>query len=275
MRAGGPATASERGVLGGVGVDFRVDRFPASPAVSGLVERHWTVGWDLPAGRESAATLRPHPCVNLVFVGPALAVAGVGRERFTYPLRGAGRVFGVKFRPGGFQPFLDGPVSAITGLTVPAERVFGRAATALARELGAAGPTEVLVERTEAFLLARWPEPDPNVALVGRIVAALLHDRELTRVDEVPDRFGLSVRTVQRLFQRYVGVSPKWVLRRYRLHEAAARLAEPDAAPWAEVAVELGYFDQSHFIRDFAAAVGLTPAAYAQSCRREAVPISA
>ena len=44
---------------------------------------------------------------------------------------------------------------------------------------------------------------------------------------------------------------------------------------WAEVAAELGYFDQSHFIRDFTRAVGITPVAYAEACRRHEAPISA
>jgi AraC-like DNA-binding protein len=65
------------------------------------------------------------------------------------------------------------------------------------------------------------------------------------------------------------------VLRRYRLHEAAAVLATEQDRPWAEVAAELGYFDQSHFIRDFTAAIGLTPVAYAQACRKKEAPVSA
>ena len=104
---------------------------------------------------------------------------------------------------------------------------------------------------------------------------ALLHDRSVTRVADVTDRFGMSTRALQRLFERYVGVSPKWVLRRYRLHEAAARLAEGTGGTWAEVAVELGYFDQAHFIRDFTRAVGMTPVAYAEACRRRQAPVGA
>jgi AraC-like DNA-binding protein len=110
---------------------------------------------------------------------------------------------------------------------------------------------------------------------VSRIVHALLYDRSINRVDDVTARFGLSARSLQRLFQRYVGVSPKWVLQRYRLHEAAARLAEGTSGTWAEVAVELGYCDQSHFIRDFTRAVGMTPVAYAVACARCQQPVSA
>jgi AraC-like DNA-binding protein len=134
---------------------------------------------------------------------------------------------------------------------------------------------EQLIAAAEEFLRARWPAEDPQVELVGRIVAALLRDRDIARVEDVANRFAIPPRTLQRLFARYVGVSPKWVLRRFRLHEAAALLATEQDRPWAEVAAELGYFDQSHFIRDFTAAIGLTPVAYAQACRRKEAPVSA
>ena len=158
---------------------------------------------------------------------------------------------------------------------LPAEQLWGPGAGVLAGRMAAARGVDELVALVEAFLRERWPDDDPQVELVGRIVAALLHDRTITRVDDVTDMFGIRPRTLQRLFSRYVGVSPKWVLRRYRLHEAAAVLAQEQHRPWAEVAAELGYFDQSHFIRDFTAAIGLTPVAYAQACHRKDAPVSA
>lgn len=269
------STTSEYGVLGVRDVDFTLDRFPPAPDLASLVERHWLVSWELPAGREASVTLLPHPCVNLVLDGGRLAVSGVGRDRFTYVYRGAGRVFGVKFRPGGFLPFLGRPLADITGAVLPAEQLWGPSASGLATEMTAAARVERMIELVESFLRARWPAEDPQVELVGRIVAALLHDRDITRVEDVSDRFAIPPRTLQRLFARYVGVSPKWVLRRYRLHEAAAVLAQEQDRPWADVAAELGYFDQSHFIRDFTAAIGLTPVAYAQACRRRDAPVSA
>lgn len=276
------ATTSEHGILGVRAgaephpgdVGHCLDRFPPAADLAGLVERHWLVSWELPPGREGSVTLLPHPCVNLVLDRGRLAVAGVGEERFTYVYRGTGRVFGVKFRPGGFLPFLRRPLVEITGKTFPAEQLWGPAATALAERMAAARGVDELVALVEGFLRERWPPPDPQVELVQRIVATLLHDRTITRVDDVTEMFNLSPRTLQRLFQRYVGVSPKWVLRRYRLHEAAAALARERHRPWAEVAAELGYFDQSHFIRDFAAAIGMTPVAYAQACQRLQAPVS-
>jgi len=269
------ATTSECGLLGVRDVDFRLDRAAPSADLAELVERHWLVSWDLPAGRRAAVTLLPHPCVNVVLDRGQVAVAGVGLGQFTYGYTGRGRVFGVKFRPGAFRPFLDGPVSALTDRTVPLALLWGADADRLATDLTAAGDLDALVTVAERHLRARWPAPDPQVAEVGRIVHALLHDRTITRVDQVSARFGYTARTLQRLFGRYVGVSPKWVLSRYRLHEAAARLAEDADRTWAEVAAELGYFDQSHFIRDFTRAIGLTPVAYAELCRRKQAPVSA
>jgi AraC-like DNA-binding protein len=268
-------TTSEYGVLGVPGEHFSLERVPASADLADLVERYWLVRWRLPPGHRDAVTLLPQPCVNLVFDRGLVTINGVGRERFAYPYTGTGRVFGVKFRPGGFRPFLGGPVAELTDQVRPAATLWGTAAERLGAELARAPGLDDLVAVAERFLRAHRPEPDPEVATVGRIVHALLHDRTVTKVDDVVTRFGIPARTLQRMFERYVGVSPKWVLRRYRVHEAAARLAEGGHDSWAEVAVELGYFDQSHFIRDFTRAVGMTPAAYADACRRRAAPISA
>ena len=115
----------------------------------------------------------------------------------------------------------------------------------------------------EDFLRARRPPPDPALDTIAAIVATMLEDPAVARVDALAARHGMSTRTLQRLFRRYVGVSPKWVLKRYRLHEAAERIAEGRDGSWAATALELGYFDQAHFVRDFTALIGTSPARYA------------
>jgi AraC-like DNA-binding protein len=257
------------GLLGVRGVEFRLDRVPASSDLAELVERYWLVSWDLPLGHSGSVTLLPHPCVNVVFDRGMVAVAGVGTDRFTYTYTGSGRVFGIKFRPGAFRPFLGRPVVELTDQTRPLATLWGADADRFAADLAGASDLDALVAVAERHLRAHWPDRDPEVASVCRIVHAMLHDREITRVEEVAERFGIAPRTLQRMFQRYVGVSPKWVLRRYRLHEAAARLAEGTDRSWADVAADLGYFDQPHFIRDFTRAIGMPPAAYADACRKQ------
>ena len=128
----------------------------------------------------------------------------------------------------------------------------------------------------EAALIPLLPrEPDPDVALADRAVALLEADREITRVSELAERLGLSVRTVQRLFADYVGLGPSWVIRRYRLHEAAAHATSGGEVDWARLAITLGYYDQAHLVREFTATVGTAPARYAATQGRLVVAASA
>jgi transcriptional regulator GlxA family with amidase domain len=81
-------------------------------------------------------------------------------------------------------------------------------------------------------------------------------------VEEIAAQQAVSVRTLQRAFHQYVGVSPKWVLRRIRMWEAVDRIAEGRYESFASLAHELGYFDQSHFAHDFRNQTGFWPRRY-------------
>lgn len=89
----------------------------------------------------------------------------------------------------------------------------------------------------------------------------------MRRVGQVCEKFAITERTLQRLTARRIGLSPKWLIRRRRLHEAAERLADRDRPDLARVAADLGYADQAHFIRDLRAVTGLTPGEFAAEPR--------
>src|SRR5262249_33451744 len=97
-------------------------RLPA-PHLMPWIERYWMVAWDLqqPCLQETL----PHPSVFLVFEKGASVVHGVNTGRFSCVLEGRSGVFGVKFRPGGFRPFLKSPVATLLNRGVPATQVFG------------------------------------------------------------------------------------------------------------------------------------------------------
>ncbi|MEU1602482.1 AraC family transcriptional regulator [Micromonospora matsumotoense] len=118
----------------------------------------------------------------------------------------------------------------------------------------------------DAFLLAWAPQPDPATVEAITLAETIRTDRSVLRVDDFARRHGLSVRRLQRLFLDHVGVGPKWVIRRYRLLEAVEQVVTglPD---WATLAADLGYSDQAHLSRDFAAVTGRTPTGYARSLR--------
>jgi AraC-like DNA-binding protein len=261
-------TASTRGILGpeAIGRVFSLRRTPPAGDLAHLIERHWVVQWDLgdrPPHRQEVVT---HPCVNLVFEPHGVAVHGVHRRRDVRILAGHGWAVGAKFRPGGFSGFLGRPVHEITDRSVSLPQVFGEAARDLERAAAAEADPDAKIALTEAFLRARMPAPDPEVDLVQAVVIDMLAVDPGSTVQAVARRHAVSTRTLQRLFRRHVGVGPKWVLRRYRLQEAAEQLAAGERSDWTRLALDLGYFDHAHFIRDFRAVVGRSPAEYEQMC---------
>ncbi len=233
-----------------------------------FVEHFWTVAWDVP--EPEVHEVLPHPSVHLVLEQGNSRVAGVPTGKFVRRLEGKGRVLGTKFRPGGFRPFLGRAVSSLTDHTFVVAEIFGPAAEDLeARALACLDPVAGF-EIVQDFLRGQSPSPDPTIELVGRIAERAATDREITRVDHLTQAFGLSARKLQRLFDDYVGVSPKWIIQRYRLHEAAERLAAGTVTDGATLAQDLGYADQAHFIRDFKRLVGRSPAEYARGYRAHA-----
>jgi AraC-like DNA-binding protein len=256
---------SDRGILDRQSIPFTLRGDAPAPELAGVVERYWTVEWDLPEGERHVVEVLTHPSVNLAVVhGQTEArVHGVGTARFSYVQAGRGGVFGVKFLPGAFFPFLRRAVCEITDTVRPAREVFGPDADRYGAAIAACEGREQRAAVADSFLRERLPEPDPRVELVGRAIAIAMHDRELRRVDDLAARVGLGPRALQRLFRTYVGVSPKWVLQRFRVHEAAERLEREGGSDLARLALDLGYFDQAHLSNDFREVAGRTPAAYA------------
>lgn len=257
---------STHGILVPAAIDarFTLTRHEPCSELAEIVERYWIVRWAL-AAPHAQETL-PHPNVNVVVGAHQPGVHGPRRRRFVAELEGAGWVIGAKIKPGAFRAFVDVPMVELAERTWPVARVF----SGLAAEVAAGvGDTE-RVARFEAVLLAAEPRIDGEMREANRIVALAQAEPSIARVSELAVRAQLPVRAIERLFRTHVGVTPKWVVRRYRVHEAAERAARGERVEWSLLAHELGYTDQSHLIRDFKAQIGRTPAQYAAECRSAA-----
>ncbi|TDC62150.1 AraC family transcriptional regulator [Actinomadura sp. GC306] len=240
-----------------------VDRRPPSAALAPFVEFYWNVRWRTDEPYETKVL--SHPNVHLVFEEPVPLVYGVDRSLFVRRLEGRGQVLGVKFRPGGFRAFTARPVIDLADRRVPASRIFRPEVDDVSRAVLAHSSVDAMVGQAEEFLVRDLPDPDPVAGEVAAMVATITSDPTLFRVDQAADRLHVSVRTLQRLFAEYVGASPKWVLRRARIHEAVTRADQGVPFEWTTLAEDLGYSDQSHLTRDFTATVGVSPAKYAGS----------
>lgn len=243
-------------------------RYHPSPDLAPYVEHYWSVAWDYRGHAPEQLETLPHPSVHLIFERSVGArITGVTRGKFTRILSGKGAVFGVKFAPGGFYPFLRAPLSTITDTTASVRSIFGTAGVDLARSILARRTDAACVALVEDFLRRHVHERDDTAIRMAQLVYAVARDRTILKVEDLAARAGTNTRMLQRLFAKYVGVSPKWVIQRYRLHEAAEQLADGGAVTQSALALSLGYSDQAHFVRDFKRIVGASPAAYARDAR--------
>ncbi|GEM32627.1 transcriptional regulator [Nocardia neocaledoniensis NBRC 108232] len=248
-----------------------LDRLAVGPGLSEFADRYWVVRWDLRGKPAYRAEVLSFPCVNVTFERTHTRtggfVNGVCTTKYVRELAGEGETFGLRFRPGGFGAFTGADVGALRDDSAPLTDVLPEAEGLAERVL--AEPSDLRRrEIVEEFFAGRGRGDDPRFAQVSRIVAAMASDPELTRVDQVTERFAVPVRSLQRLFRRYVGAGPKWVLCRFRLQDAADLLARGERVDLAELAARLGYFDQAHFSREFTAEIGMTPTEYARSAAR-------
>ncbi len=258
---------------------FALRRREPGPRLQPYVDRLWCVSWDLPPGEVFEQPILAHPCVNVVVELHRAAVYGVPSRVMRQRLEGRGWAVAAMFAPGGARPFLGGPARAWVDRNLEVGSQWGAPGQELVTAIRAADGSAPEQERRVALLsdfLAELVPPRIPAGTADVIAAARLvsDDRRICRVEQLAERTGVGQRTLQRLFAEHIGLSPKKVIRRYRLLEAA-EAAATQAVSWAHVAAQLGYSDQAHLTRDFTAAFGVPPGRYAADAAAPAAGRSA
>jgi AraC-like DNA-binding protein len=246
---------------------FRMERYLPAPALAAFLDHFWLVEWDLGAQPPYVQRTLPYPCVHVVFDSARSGIWGVPTGAFDYELKDAGKVCGLRFRPGAFRAILDRPLHTITDRVLALSDVFPWDEAAATREVLECADDASMVDAATRLLAPHLPAPDPQVERIAAILRLAETTPGLTQVEQLAQGCGMGVRSLQQLFSEYVGVSPKWTIRRFRLHEAADRLANGDEPDLAVLAQDLGYFDQAHFSSDFRKLVGESPARYRERAR--------
>lgn len=245
-----------------------IHRYDATPALRTLARRHWVPVWCYRDGRTHVQKVLQYP-VCLTVVTPDYArFYGVAAGLSTVALAGDGWAVGTMLQPAAGRLLWGAPVSELTDRHVPVEAVPGLAGTALAEEVRAVmtpapgdpashGRAVAVVEER----LARHLPVDDTGLFVNALVELIESTPELTRVDQLSAATGTSPRALQRITRDRLGLTPKWLIQRRRLHEAAQRLKE-GRTTLAAIAHELGYSDQAHFTRHWSAVTGMAPGRY-------------
>lgn len=276
---GNAVTATTAGVLRPrlLAEHVAVRRWPTEAPLDRFVENYWGLRWQLPAAATHPSEVLAHPTCNLSLeraTDPrpgvpqrAALLTGVSTQRFDVPVAGAGAVLGVKFRPGGLAHLLGTTAQGWTDRVLPARDALPQA---VARQLEMLDPGELfddgpgpVADLLQGLVDAPVHRNDARYASLIGIIRDMLADRSLVSVHQVSQRHGLSERTLQRWFGAYLGVGPKWVLGRYRMHDVVTEIDAGYTGALTDLAYRYGWYDQAHFIRDFRNLVGVMPSEYA------------
>jgi AraC-like DNA-binding protein len=185
-------------------------------------------------------------------------VSGTYRECFVIDTREHASVIGVHFRPGGAVPFLGVPPGTLADTHVDLHGLWGAGADELRDRLCSAATTPQRFRILEDALTARLRRP---FRAHDAVPVALQHfARSRTSVGEVATTVQLSHRRFIEVFTAEVGMTPKSYARVRRFQHTLLMARRSVAPDWAQLALEGGYCDQSHLIRDFVAFSGFSPA---------------
>lgn len=253
-------------------MDYR--EFPARPELARHVECVWTVTDGDPAPGPIDSIV-PDACMELiVHVGaPFRQWRDEGRRADTQPrsvfvgqirrpllVQSSGRLatIGLRFRPSGARPFFDVDLDELAGRVLPLADLCGSAAAELEERLAETSRPMAWSRLVQAWLLGRARRPADSV--VDAVMGAILARGGAVRVDDLCAAAGLSPRQLSRRFRTAVGLGPKAVSRIVRV-QAVLRSVARNPPAWIQVALDHGYADQAHLIRDFVEITGHTPPA--------------
>ncbi|CAN7576903.1 helix-turn-helix domain-containing protein [Variovorax sp. LjRoot290] len=226
----------------------------------------------IPEGHEVLERVLPDGAVRLIFnlgdapsasEGAGEPVEAIGASTAPAMVRLRSRIEGlcVTLRPGAAAALLGMPAGEIGGTAVHLDALWrGEGAELLERIAEArddAARIALLGAALQRRLLASEASPQLSAAMHAAQRIAASGGRLPLR--EVAAALGIGERRLQQLFHEHVGLSPRAWGRLARLHACLRALRQQQTPAWAELALDGGFYDQSHLVNEFRALCGITP----------------
>jgi AraC-like DNA-binding protein len=242
-----------------------------SPALAPFVRCLWHLSGPAELVR-APQPIVPDGCVEIVLncrdpfvrlngeihVQPLAMLVGQHTAPVVVAPTGAVDVWGVRLHPWSAAACLEISLVEIRESTIALDDVLGSDLAKALHDGSGDGGAEALTLMLERWLGRRTP-PDRGVRAAVELIT---RDCSLPSLRAMSARLGRSTRWVQRTFRETVGLSPKMLSRIRRVQRAMGLATSDPARTWASIAADVGYFDQSHLVRDFRAIVGVTPSAF-------------
>ena len=257
---------------------FKLEAIEPSPQLAPVVERFFLTEATIPADLTIDKILLPSVMQSILLnmngtpqiitapQGEPQTIAGhlvLGQftKSFTASLSGSIDFIGIHFKPTGLYRLIKEPMMKFTNTIHSLNTSEWNQLTTELQTL----PTEARMQSIEQWLMKRLTTTNTEYALAEKAASNFISAQGAASVESVCRQVGLSERTMQRHFLKYIGVSPKSFNRIVRFH-AVTKLIESNATiDWKNIFFETGYADHAHFVHDFKNITGMSPTAYYHS----------
>jgi AraC-like DNA-binding protein len=195
---------------------------------------------------------------NIIFLPKCFVIGQLTKPYEVEPTGETGTFF-VCFRPNGFSPFATLPIKEMENTAVPLEKLFGTTGQEIGRNILNANSTSERINHIETFLLNRLTNAENIDQIVKSTIETIMTANGQLTVDELSKQGNINRRQLVRKFSLTIGLSPKQLSKTIRLQTALKILLTKKVARLTDLAYEIEFYDQAHFIKDFKEFTGLTP----------------
>ncbi|HMT08302.1 MAG TPA: AraC family transcriptional regulator [Pyrinomonadaceae bacterium] len=237
----------------GVQHEHNVDRFLPNGDVEILIDFH-----DRPQFIYDNNSLKEIQACNRVWA------SGLRTEPITIPSGTDSEMMVISFKKGRASSFFPFPMNEIKDSVVDADLVWGRDLGSLREQLLEIDDFAERFRVVEDFLLSEFRSQldlDPCVAFA---VTEMSERPDAISISRMNHQIGYSQKHFIDMFKRSVGVTPKAYLKIMRFQKAVSTIDAATEHDWRTIALDCGFYDQSHFINDFKHFSGFTPEQYSK-----------
>lgn len=257
---------------------MRYRTFPPSPRLAQYVECFWTLESEEKTSSLSPERILPDGCVEIIFnladpfrryhfdgaveVQPRTLIAGQMQHHALIEPTGRVKLFGVRFHPGGAYRVFHFPVSELTNRIISFGDVWSRFGKELTEKIEGARSIRERINLIEKAFITRLDQLHDDNKLIDAVVKMIVARDGLVSIDRLQKNLAISDRHLERKFKTVVGISPKFLCRILRFQKVFHAVELHQKLGWSFIALECGYYDQAHFIRDFKEFSGQNPSAF-------------
>lgn len=172
-------------------------------------------------------------------------------------------LMGIRFKPGGLYPFIDVPMNFLKNVVLSGKEVFGDVIVdlrnRLKKENNSMHKNQMVYDWLHTLKLKLNKPINHKIELAKDKIMSSPTIEEINQIAQIT---GYSNKHFTHLFKNQIGFTPKIFQRIIKFNQILPKIQNQESISWTQISYECGYYDQSHFIRDFKKFSGFNPSEF-------------